>query len=75
MKKLYEEQTISLYKIQNDLKLNNMRLYRYADGTIPISKMPIELILKLANYLKIEPNILLDKMLEYQEKKYGKFQN
>lgn len=72
MKKLYEEQTISINKIQQDLGLDNMRLYRYADGTIPIGKMPVELVLQLAYYLKIEPNELLDKMLKYATRRNKK---
>lgn len=69
MKKLYEEQKVSIYKIQHDLGLDNMRLYRYAEGTISIDKMPVDLVLKLAYYLKIEPNELLDKMIKYSNRR------
>lgn len=72
MIKLYEEQTISIYKIQNDLKLDHMRLYRYATGIISINKMPVDLVLALAYYLKIEPNELLRRMLDYEKKQARK---
>lgn len=72
MIKLYEEQTISIYKIQNDLKLDHMRLYRYATGMISINKMPVDLVLALAYYLKIEPNELLRRMLDYEKKQARK---
>lgn len=68
MIKLFENQKISLYKLQNDLNLANSRLYRYADGSLSIDNMPISLILKLANYFKIEPNKLFKEMKEYEPK-------
>jgi hypothetical protein len=78
MKKLYEEQKVSLYKIQKDLNLNIMRLYRYAEGVIPIDKMPTDLVLQLAYYFKIEPNELVRKMLDYEKtrrKQKGRINN
>ena len=69
MKKLFDEQKVSLYKIQNDLGLDIKRLYRYADGTCNIKKMPTKLILDLAYYFKIEPNRLYKLMLDYQQQK------
>ena len=65
MKKLFEEQNVSLYKIQKDIKLSSMRLYRYATKEIDIEKMPTKLVLDLAYYFKIEPNLLFKKMIDY----------
>ncbi len=68
MIKLYEEQKVSIYKIQKDLGLDRMRLYRYANGIIPIDKIPAKLVLDLAYYLKEEPNDLMKKMTKYLKK-------
>ena len=68
MIKLYEEQKISIYKIQKDLGLDRMRLYRYANGIVPINKIPTKLVLDLAHYLKEEPNDLMKKMIKYLSK-------
>ena len=69
MKKLFEEQQVSIYKIQKDLGLHQSRLYRYADGTLCVNNMPATLILQLSNYFKIEPNQLLRKMKDYEIKR------
>ena len=68
MLKLFENQQVSLYKIQNDLGLDHMRLYRYAEGILSIDNMPVTLILQLSNYFKIEPNKLFMEMKEYARK-------
>ena len=68
MKKLFEGQNVSIYKIQKDLNLGKMRLYRYADGSLDIYKIPAQLILQLSNYFKIEPNILFKEMVDYERK-------
>ena len=68
MIKLFENQKESIYKIQQNLNLDKMRLYRYADGSLNVRNMPAELILKLANYFKIEPNKLYEEMIEYEAK-------
>lgn len=68
MIKLYEEQKVSIYKIQKDLGLDRMRLYRYANGIISIDKIPAKLVLDLAYYLKEEPNDLMKKMTKYLSK-------
>ena len=72
MKKLFEEQQVSIYKIQKDLNLHHCRLYRYADGSLIVDNMPVNLILQLANYFKIEPNELLRKMRNYEIKRQRK---
>lgn len=69
MKKLFKEQSVSLYQIQKDLNLDIKRLYRYADGTCKISSMPTKLILDLSYYLKIGANELFNKMIEYEKEK------
>lgn len=69
MKKLFKEQSVSLYQIQKDLNLELKRLYRYADGTCKISSMPTQLILDLSVYFKIHPENLYNKMIEYEREK------
>lgn len=65
MKKLYENQQHSIYEIQKRLGLDCKRLYRYADKSIGIDKMPVNIILGISNIEKIEPNELFKKMKEY----------
>lgn len=68
MKKLFEEQKVSIYKIQQDLDLDHARLYRYVEGFAKIDNMPIKLILQLAHYFKKEPNKLFKEMKEYERR-------
>lgn len=68
MIKIYEEQTDSIFKIQKDLNLDKMRLYRYANGKCSVENMPPKLLNDLAIYFNIEPFVLLEKMKEYSEK-------
>lgn len=70
MKKLFKEQKVSLYKVTKDLKLDNMRLYRYANGTCDIKNMPLSLLTKLSIYFNMSMIELYDLMIEY--KKGGK---
>ena len=72
MKKLYEGQKHSLYYLQKKLNLDIKRLYRYADGSISIDKMPISLLNDIARLEEIDPNELFKKIKEYQKKKGGK---
>lgn len=72
MIKLFEEQKQSIYKIQKDTGIPIAKLYRYAKGDTPINKMPVDLVLQLANYFKIEPNELVNMMLRYATRKYLK---
>lgn len=65
MKKLYKNQKHSLYEMQKILGLDCKRLYRYADKTIDIEKIPINIILGISNIEKIEPNELFKEMKEY----------
>jgi hypothetical protein len=44
------------------------RLYRYADKTVDINKMPTELVLDLACYFHIEVNKFYNDMVEYLSK-------
>lgn len=69
MLKLFEDQKVSLYRIQKDLKLSPVRLYKYARGQRRIENMPTKLMLALSKYFKIEVNTLNGLMLEYQEKR------
>lgn len=68
MIKIYEEQKDSIFKIQKDLNLDKMRLYRYAKGECSVENMPLKLLNDLARYFNIEPFVLLEKMKEYSEK-------
>lgn len=68
MKKLYEGQKNSLYQIQKNLDLHIMRLYRYADGTVSIDKMPTSLLNDIAKLEGIDPIELYKKIKEYQER-------
>lgn len=65
MKKLYENQKHSIYELQKMLGLDCKRLYRYADKSISIEKMPINIILGISNIEKIEPNELFEEMKRY----------
>ena len=68
MKKLYEGQKHSLYELQKELKLDKMRLYRYASGQFKIEKMPISLLNNIAKIEKIDPKELFNKIKDYQER-------
>ena len=61
MKKLYADQKHSIYELQKILSLDCKRLYRYADRSISIDKMPVNIILGISNIEKIEPNELFKK--------------
>lgn len=65
MKKLYENQKHSIYELQKMLGLDCKRLYRYADKSINIEKMPVNIILGISNIEKIEPNELFEEMKRY----------
>lgn len=69
MKKLFKEQSISLYKVQKDLNLEIKRLYRYADGTCSIESMPVDLLKVLAKYFEISIDELYNKMIEYKRER------
>lgn len=64
-KKLYANQKHSIYELQKYLGLDCKRLYRYADKTINIEKMPVNIILGISNIEKIEPNELFEEMKRY----------
>jgi hypothetical protein len=66
MIKLFEEQKISLYKMQKDLNYGIYTLYRYARGQRRIENMPINMLFDISIYLGIEPGVLYEKMKEYE---------
>lgn len=68
MLKLYEEQKKSLYQMQKDLDFSIVTLYRYAKNQRDVKNMPSEILIKLSNYLKINPKELYEKMVKYQAK-------
>lgn len=65
MKKLYEEQKISLYKLQKLIGVGKNTLYRYALKERNIENMPTKTILDISYIVKIEPNKLFEKMKDY----------
>lgn len=65
MKKLYKEQKHSLYEIQNAIGVSKITLYNYANKKRKIENMPIQMILDIAHFEKIEPNELLKRIKEY----------
>jgi len=65
VKKLYENQKHSIYELQKMLGLDCKRLYRYADKSISIEKMPVNIILGISNIEKLEPNELFEEMKRY----------
>lgn len=71
MIKLYKDQKISIYKIQQKLGLpkSSPFLYNYANGKRSIKNMDIDTIIKISYILKEEPNELYRKILEYEENK------
>ena len=54
MKKLFKDQDISLYRISRETGIEISKLYRYANGSLKIEKMPISLISQLALYFRKE---------------------
>lgn len=68
MNKLFKEQEVTIYKVQKDLGLDKMRLYNYVTKKYKIESMPIDLLLKLAHYFKMEVNDIYNKMVDYQKR-------
>lgn len=66
MKKLYAEQKHSIYYIQKELGLSKYSLYYYTTK-YKIENMPLKLVLDIAYIEKVEPNWLLERMLEYEK--------
>ena len=69
MVKLYKEQKNSIYKLQKLCGLGKDTLYKYARGYRKIENMPVNIILKISHYEKINPNELIEKMIEYEKLK------
>ena len=68
MIKLYEEQKMSLNKIQKELGLAHYTLYRYANREVPIDRMETGTFLRMSNLLKEKPQDLFAKIKMYLEK-------
>lgn len=66
-KKLYEEQTKSIYEIAKGTGINKLILYRYANGK-EIGKMDCSQVMKISKYLHMDPNTLMYQMYKYQNK-------
>ena len=66
MKKLYAEQKHSIYYLQKKLGLASYSLYYYTTK-YKIENMPLKLVLDIAHLEKVEPNWLLERMLEYEK--------
>ena len=71
-KKIYEEQKNSIYTLQKKLGLSNYALYKYANNTIKIDKMPVGVFLEISKLEKetLEEGFWDDnqKIKKYQEK-------
>lgn len=67
MKKLYAEQKHSIYYLQKELGLSKYALYHYTK-THKIGNMPLKLVLDIAYLEKVEPNWLLERMLDYESR-------
>ena len=69
MIKLFEKKKVSIYKIAKDLKIDRIKLYRYANGDCKLDNMPALLLIQLSSYLDIEINDLNKQMREYLKDK------
>ena len=58
-----------LSKIAKDLKIDRIKLYRYANGDCKLDNMPALLLIQLSSYLDIEINDLNKQMREYLKDK------
>ena len=67
-KKIYEDQKNSIYTLQKKLGLSNYALYKYANNTIKIDKMPVGVFLEISKLEKETPGNLYQKIKKYQEK-------
>ena len=65
MKKLYKEQKHSLYEIQKEIGVSKITLYNYANKKRKIENMPSKMILDIACFEGIEPNVLMNSIREY----------
>ena len=65
---LYENQKNSIYTLQKKLGLSNYALYKYANNTIKIDKMPVGEFLEISKLEKETPGNLYQKIKKYQEK-------
>ena len=65
---LYENQKNSIYTLQKKLGLSNYALYKYANNTIKIDKMPVGVFLEISKLEKETPINLYKKKKKYQEK-------
>ena len=65
MKKLYKEQKHSLYEIQKEIGVSKITLYNYANKKRKIENMPSKMILDIACFEGIEPNVLMNSIKEY----------
>lgn len=62
MKELLEQRNCTIYKIQKDLDIGNMKLRRLIKGTT--KKVDYKMICDVAQYLKVEPNKLYKLILK-----------
>lgn len=64
MKELLEQRNCTIYKIQKDLGIGNMKLRRLIKGTT--KKVDYKMICDVAQYLKVEPNVLYEEIIKYR---------
>lgn len=67
--KLFEKQKYTLYELQKKIGLSRNWLYDYAKGRYNVEKMPINVVLKIAQIEGIEPNKLYKMMIDYRDRK------
>lgn len=66
MKELLEQRNCTIYKIQKDLGIGNMKLRRLIRGIT--KKVDYKMICDVAQYLKVEPNKLYEIILRERGK-------
>ena len=64
MKELLEQRNCTIYKIQKDLGIGNMKLRRFVRGIT--KKVDYKMLCDVAQYLKVEPNVLYDQIIKYR---------
>ena len=62
MDELLKQRNCTIYRIQKDLGIGNMKLRRFIKGTT--KKVDYKMICDVAQYLKVEPNKLYNMILK-----------
>lgn len=67
MRKLYAEQKHTIYELEKHLGVSKVYLYHYVYGERDISKMGIDIFIRLADYEGVGIRELYRKIKEYQK--------